>query len=150
MNNCIQAQVKKIRSQRNRKRSKRRDIFCPIHNCYLDSVSQKYPLFAERAGQLQQRGVQRKYALMLIASHTTVLLDGEWLEAFWCSQCQETKWYYVCKTDTRNYKLSLAPDKLWQQVVGVIEANGNPSVGEFTRRNSKRMSFHGVKDFGAI
>ncbi len=150
MNNCIQVPVKKIRSQRNRKRSKRRSLFCPIHNCYLDSVSQKYPLFAERAGQLQQRGVQRKYALMLIASHTTVLLDGEWLEAFWCSQCQETKWYYVRKTDTGNYELSLAPEKLWQQVEGVIDPYGNPSVGEFTRRNSKRMSFYGIKDFGAI
>ena len=159
MDQYAQTIEKKRRSERNRKRSKRRSIFCPIHNCYLDSVSQKYKLFAERAGQLQHRGVQRKYALMLIASQTTVLLNGEWLEAFWCSQCQETKWYHVCKTGDLakpgtkgncTYEISLAPYELWQQVTGVIDANGNPSVGEFTRRQSKRIGFHGVKDFGAI
>ncbi|NEO91095.1 MAG: hypothetical protein F6K56_12940 [Moorea sp. SIO3G5] len=138
------------RCQRNRKRSKRRAILCPIHGCYLDSVSQKYRLFADRPGQLQQRGVKQKYALMLIASKTTVALEGEWLEAFWCSECQETKWYHVCKSGDRTYKISLAPAELWQQVTGVIDPNGNSSVGEFTRRQSKRIGFYGVKDFGAI
>ncbi|NEO36134.1 MAG: hypothetical protein F6J90_07270 [Moorea sp. SIOASIH] len=138
------------RCQRNRKRSKRRAILCPIHGCYLDSVSQKYRLFADRPGQLQQRGVKQKYALMLIASKTTVALEGEWLEAFWCSECEETKWYHVCKSGDRIYKVSLAPAELWQQVTGVIDPNGNSSVGEFTRRQSKRIGFYGVKDFGAI
>ncbi|EGJ30456.1 MULTISPECIES: hypothetical protein [Moorena] len=138
------------RCQRNRKRSKRRAILCPIHGCYLDSVSQKYRLFADRAGQLQERGVPQKYALMLIASKTTVAIEGEWLEAFWCSQCQESKWYHVCKSGDRIYKVSLAPAELWQQVTGVIDPNGNSSVGEFTRRQSKRIGFYGVKDFGAI
>ncbi|NET65894.1 MAG: hypothetical protein F6K63_16465 [Moorea sp. SIO1G6] len=138
------------RCQRNRKRSKRRAILCPIHGCYLDSVSQKYRLFADRAGQLQQRGVKQKYALMLIASKTTVALEGEWLEAFWCSQCQESKWYHVCKSGDRIYKVSLAPVELWQQVTGVIDPDGNSSVGEFTRRQSRRIGFYGVKDFGAI
>ncbi|AOX03498.1 hypothetical protein BJP34_32345 [Moorena producens PAL-8-15-08-1] len=138
------------RCQRNRKRSKRRAILCPIHGCYLDSVSQKYRLFADRPGQLQERGVKPKYALMLIASKTTVAIEGEWLEAFWCSECQETKWYHVCKSGDRTYKVSLAPAELWQQVTGVIDPNGNSSVGEFTRRQSKRIGFYGVKDFGAI
>ncbi len=138
------------RCQRNRKRSKRRAILCPIHGCYLDSVSQKYRLFADRPGQLKQRGVPQKYALMLIATKTTVAIEGEWLEAFWCSECQETKWYHVCKSGDRTYKISLAPVELWQQVTGVIDPNGNSSVGEFTRRHSKRVGFHGVKDFGAI
>ncbi|AOY84611.2 hypothetical protein BJP36_10535 [Moorena producens JHB] len=97
-----------------------------------------------------QRGLKRKYALMLIASQTAVPLEGEWLEAFWCSQCQETQWYHVCKTGDRTYNLSLAPDQLWQQVTGVMDPQGNPSVGEFTRRQSRRIGFQGVKDFGAI
>ncbi|NEO42597.1 MAG: hypothetical protein F6J90_42290 [Moorea sp. SIOASIH] len=54
MHNCTQL-TGQIRRERNRKRSKRRAIFCPIHRCYLDSVSQKYRLFADRAGQLMQR-----------------------------------------------------------------------------------------------
>ncbi len=73
------------RCDRNRKRSKRRAINCPIHGCYLNSVSQKYQLYADRAGQLQQRGIPRRNALMLVAHQTAVPLDGEWVEAFWCS-----------------------------------------------------------------
>lgn len=135
------------RCDRNRKRSKRRAIYCPIHSCYIDSVSQKYQIFAENPGQLQQRGVGRRNALMLIASHTTVAIEGEWLEAFWCEECQQTKWYHVQKSGDRTYKLSLAPQELWQQATGVINPNGNPSVGEFTRRQSRLVGYHGMKDF---
>lgn len=135
------------RCDRNRKRSKRRAIYCPIHGCYLDSMSQKYQLFADQPGQLQQRGMSRRSALMLVASQTTVPIDGEWLEAFWCEQCQATKWYHVRKSDERTYKLSAAPRELWQQVSGVIDPQGNPSVGEFTRRHSRLVGCSGIKDF---
>ncbi len=137
------------RCDRNRKRSKRRAIYCPVHGCYIESMSQKYRLFAEQAGQLQQRGVSRKNALMLVAAKTTVPLEGEWLEAFWCQECQQTKWYHVRKRQS-NYELSLAPAELWQQATGVIQADGNPSVGEFTRRQARMLNFKGVKDFGFI
>ncbi|MBE7382507.1 MAG: hypothetical protein F6J95_013980 [Leptolyngbya sp. SIO1E4] len=135
------------RCDRNRKRSKRRAIYCPAHGCYLDSVSRKYPLFADREGQLQQRGVSRKKALLLIASYNTVALQGEWLEAFWCDQCQEKTWYHVCKTGDRTYTLSVAPEELWQQVYGVVHPSGNPSVSEFTRRQARMVGFNGAKDF---
>ncbi|MBE9179508.1 hypothetical protein IQ268_13140 [Oculatella sp. LEGE 06141] len=135
------------RCDRNRKRSKRRAIFCPAHNCYLDSVSQKYPLFADRPGQLQQRGVNRRDALMLIANQTAVSINGEWLESFWCKECQETKWYHVKKEGDRAYEVRIAPQELWQQVHGVIQPLGNPSVSEFTRRHSRMLGFNGVKDF---
>ncbi|MBD2493021.1 hypothetical protein [Nostoc sp. FACHB-280] len=135
------------RCDRNRKRSKRRAIYCPIHSCYIDSSSQKYQIFADKPGQLQQRGISRRNALMLVASQTAVLIEGEWLEAFWCEQCQQTKWYHVQKSSDRTYKLSLAPQELWQQVTGVIHPSGNPSVGEFTRRQSRLLSYQGMKDF---
>lgn len=135
------------RCDRNRKRSKRRAIYCPIHNCYLDSVSQKYQLFADQAGQLQQRGISRRNALMLVAKQTAVTIEGEWLEAFWCEQCQAKKWYHVRKTEERTYKIELAPNNLWQQVAGVIDSQGNPSVGEFTRRQARVLSYPGMKDF---
>jgi hypothetical protein len=137
------------RCDRNRKRSKRRAIYCLEHKCYIDSVSQKYPLFAERPGQLQQRGIGRRDALILVAAKTAVPLVGEWLEAFWCEQCQETKWYHVCKRES-TYELSIVPAELWQQATGVIAANGNPSVGEFTLRHSRMVGFNGVKDFKFI
>lgn len=134
------------RCDRNRKRSKRRAIYCPIHKCYLESVSPKYSLYADQAGQLQQRGVSRRDALMLVASKTAVSLNGEWLEAFWCPICQEKQWYHVRRRDM-TYEVSLAPVELWQQVGGVIHPHGNPSVSEFTRRQSKATTFQGIKDF---
>jgi hypothetical protein len=132
---------------RNRKRSKRRSIYCLTHHCYLDSVSQKYPLFADCAEHLQQRGVSRKNAMLLVASKTTVSLNGEWLEAFWCDHCQSTSWYHVRKTGDRSYELAIAPPELWQNANNVIQAQGNPSVGEFTRRQSRMLGFNGVKEF---
>jgi hypothetical protein len=135
------------RCDRNRKRSKRRNIYCPVHSCYLHSMSQKYQLFADQAGQLQQRGMSRRSALILVATQTTVTIEREWLEAFWCDRCQQTKWYHVCKRGDRIYELALAPRELWQQVAGVIASQGNPSVGEFTRRHAKLLGYQSIKDF---
>ncbi|MEB3215448.1 MAG: hypothetical protein VKN72_04185 [Nostocales cyanobacterium 94392] len=138
------------RCNRNRNRSKKRAIYCPIHGCYLDSVSQKYQLFADTPGQLQQRGMSRRSAMMLVQNKTTVSLQGEWLEAFWCEECQETQWYYVRKVEQGRYTISVAPRELWQQVDGVVYPGGNPSVSEFTRREARMVRFNGVKDFGVI
>jgi hypothetical protein len=137
------------RCTRNRKRSKRRAIHCPRHGCPIHSVSQKYQLFADQAEQLQQQGIARRNALMLIATQTTVPLEGEWLEAFWCDQCQDTKWYHIQKND-RIYEASIAPPELWQRVNGVISPHYNPSVSEFTQRHSRMTGYQGVKDFGFV
>jgi hypothetical protein len=91
--------------------------------------------------------VNRRSALMLVASKTAVLLEGEWLESFWCEQCQENKWYHVCKSDEQTYEVSGVPQELWQQVVGVVNPEGNPSVGEFTRRQSRLLGYQSIKDF---
>ncbi|MFM7406329.1 MAG: hypothetical protein ACKO3K_06610 [Cuspidothrix sp.] len=134
---------------RNRKRSKRRAIYCPIHGCYMASVSPKYGLFAQQPGQLQKRGIGRKEAMMLVAAKTTVSLEGEWLEAFWCEECREKHWYHVHKQESK-YNLSLAPVELWQQATGVIDPHRNPSVGEFTYRQSRTMGGNTVKDFSIM
>ena len=132
----------KKRCDRNRKRSKRRAIYCPIHGCYLDSASRKYAIYADKVQHLQQHGVGKHTALMMMANQDTVVLDGEWLEAFWCEQCQETNWYCVRKCD-RTYQISVPAYELWQRAIGVINPEGNPTVGEFTRRNA-RMTGHSV------
>jgi len=137
------------RCDKNRKRSQRRAIYCPIHNCYIDSVSQKYGLFAEQPGQLQKRGIARREAMILVAAKTTVSLHGEWLEAFWCKDCQETKWYHVHKHGT-TYNLAIAPEELWRQATGVIDPHRNPSVGEFTYRQSRTLGGKSVKDFSVM
>lgn len=135
---------------RNRNRSKRRNIVCPHHGDYLDSVSQKYPLFATKPEHLQQSGLSRRAALTLVASFGTVPLQGEWLEAFWCDRCQATQWYHVRKTGANQYTLCTVPQALWTQAAGVILPTGNPTVGEFTRRLARQTRFGGVKDFGRI
>jgi hypothetical protein len=133
------------RCDRNRNRSKRRSIYCPVHNCYLDSVSKKYQLFADQAIQLQERGISRLGALMLVSTKTTVALEGEWLEAFWCLECQEKRWYHVRK-HKQMYNLAIAPDKLWLQATGVMHPHGNPSVGEFTRNQARMARYQSVKE----
>jgi hypothetical protein len=135
------------RCDRNRKRSKRRSIYCPIHQCYLHSVSQKYPIYADRAEQLQERGVGRRYALLAVATQTTITLSGEWLEAFWCDECQSTQWYHVRRLEGNAYEISLAPAELWQQAIGVISPKGNPSVGEFTKQQARMVTYNKVSQF---
>lgn len=136
--------------RRNRSRSKRRAIYCPDHGTYLDSVSQKYPLYTTEPEHLQQRGLSRLRSLTVIAGYGTVSLTGEWLEAFWCDHCQETRWYHVHRTVTNQYIVVAAPEHLWMQASGVILPTGNPSVSEFTRRQARQTQYQGIKDFRRI
>ncbi len=133
---------------RNRKRSKRRSIFCPVHGCYLDSVSQKHTLFASESSQLQARGLSLKRSRLAMTAQSTVPLNGEWLEAFWCAECQATCWYHVCKREG-TYSLSKVPDILWKQASGVVEPWLNPSVSEYSYRHS-RLRGGVAKPYGAF
>lgn len=133
------------RCDRNRKRSKRRAIVCPQHQCYIDSVSAKYRLYADQVEHLQKRGFGRRTSIMLIATNGAITLENEWLEAFWCQVCQETNWYHVTKMGDRTYQLSLAPAELWQQVQGVIHPHGNPSVSEYTKRHARSQALNHLK-----
>lgn len=135
------------RCDRNRKRSKRRSIYCPKHGCYLHSVSQKHPIYADRAEQLQQRGLTRRHALLAVATRTTVMLQGEWLEAFWCDECQTRNWYHVRRLERNRYEVSIAPSELWQQATGVIHPYGNPSVGEFTQKLANKANYRTIREF---
>jgi hypothetical protein len=40
-----------------------------------------------------------------------------------------------------------APRDLWQYTTGAINPDGNPSVGEFTRRNARTIDYSGIRDF---
>jgi hypothetical protein len=139
-----------VQKRRNRNRSKRRAIYCPRHGCYIDSVSQKHRLYADKAEQLRSRGMGRRASVRVMASFTTVPLSGEWLESFWCEECHQNEWYWVTQSEDKMYALSKIPENLWQQAQGVILAGGNPTVSEFTQRQSRRMSYQGVKDFSII
>lgn len=137
-----------LRSQRNRKRSKRRQVFCPKHGCYLESSSQKFRLYLDQPGQLQEKkGLSAKTARLVVATYTTVPLTDEWLERFWCVQCQSTCWYHVHRLGQNEYELTVAPAALWKQVSGVIDPRGNPSVSEFTLRESRAKGVQGNKQW---
>ncbi|NJM98295.1 MAG: hypothetical protein HC800_15065 [Phormidesmis sp. RL_2_1] len=138
------------KKRRNRKRPKRRAIYCPIHGCYLDSVSQKHRLYADKEEHLQARGMGRRASVRVMANYTTVPLVGEWLEAFWCEECQANEWHWVRQIEDKTYELSKIPADLWQQAQGVILPNGNPTVSEFTRRQSRRINATSVKDFAMV
>jgi hypothetical protein len=128
------------RCERNRKRSKRRAIYCPIHGCYMDSVSQKHAIFTRDIERLRQKGISKRSAQFLLAYQNTVVINGEWIEAFWCDQCQQTNWYHVQKEE-RTYRLSVAPAHLWQQAIGVLPINGNPSVSQFTKTQARLSAY---------
>ena len=91
--------------------------------------------------------MSRKVSVRVMASYATVPLDGEWLEAFWCEECQQREWYWVTRSVAGDYSLCKVPDDLWQQAQGVILAEGNPTVSEFTRRQSRHTSYKSTKDF---
>jgi hypothetical protein len=144
----VQNQVVQIKSsKRNRKRSKRRAILCPIHGCHMESVSQKHSMYADTVGQLHDRGISHRTALLLMATHTTVHLTGEWLEAFWCEYCQQKIWYHVKRLENATYNVQPAPADLWHQAQGVIHPHGNPSVSEFTRTAANMSRHGGIRDF---
>jgi hypothetical protein len=139
------------RCDRNRKRSKRRAIYCPDHQVYLHSVSQKYSLFADSVHHLRDRGYGRQSATLVVATYGTVPLNGEWLEAFWCDECQESRWYHVRQEPgKRSFIVTVAPKELWQQVAGVVNPAGNPTVSEFTRKAARSSGVHGVKMFNFL
>lgn len=96
------------------------------------------------------RGMSRRVSVMVMADFTTVPLTGEWLECFWCEECQQNEWYWVAQGEDRSYAVSRVPEDLWQQAQNVILPNGNPTVSEFTRKQAKRANYYGVKDFSAV
>ena len=141
--------------KRNRSRSQRRAIFCPIHGCYIDSVSQKYSLFADHVQQLQDRGISKRHASLLLSDRTTISLTGEWVESFWCDHCQKTEWYHVKrstvlgKSQSQYDVLPVSPE-VWQHMSGVMDVHGNPSVSAFTLRHSRMMQSSSIKDFAFV
>lgn len=114
------------RSTRNRKRSKRRAIFCDTHNCYLESMSPKYWVNNTSAEhQMLNMTVQEDKEEQ---SEFSILDENfkkkEWMEAFWCPQCQQRNWYHVVETVPRCYNVTLVSDQLCHQFPVL------PSAGE--------------------
>jgi hypothetical protein len=128
------------RCDRNRQRSKRkggRCIRCQEDNCIMQSASRKYPLFANDAVHLRERGVSQRKANLIIQQHQSVPLQDEWLESFWCPACDQKDWFHIKKIKGVFEAGPVTPE-MWKCAAGAIPL-GNPSVSEFSQRESKRL-----------
>ncbi len=143
----MSARVQSAQASRRRTRGQRRALVCPWHGSRLDSASQKYYLYLDQAGQLQVRGIGRHTARMVLAVHGQVPLRNEWLECLWCRDCQQRRWYHVVRNEDCSHDLRPAEERLWQQVSGVINPQGNPTVGQFTRESARATGVHGLKSY---
>lgn len=110
---------------RNRKRSKRRAIFCPIHACYLESRSPKYKLLVDQEKELAA-------VKSTVATHGEVPRLEEWLEAFWCSECQERRWYCIKESSPRSYEVEFASQELSQQLLKYLGLVKRCEVGAYS------------------
>ncbi|MBW4589687.1 hypothetical protein G7B40_030940 [Aetokthonos hydrillicola Thurmond2011] len=127
---------KQIRGDRVRRRPKRRGIFCLNHpETYLESRSRKLRLFAIEEGQLSAKSRRKGSIQKVLASNGAQVLPGEWLEQFWCPQCQVTAWYHVTQKE-QNFAVSPALSSFWKQVSGVSWPGQNPTVSQYSQNQA--------------
>lgn len=98
------------RSGRNRKRSKRRSIFCPTHSCYLESESPKYRLSDLEAQNNHDKERLAEFLLSLSETQNSENIQATWVEAFWCPQCEKKRWYHITETGLRCYDVAVLSD----------------------------------------
>jgi hypothetical protein len=146
------SQSEQIPAKRSRRRSKRRELFCPRHpDQRLFSVSAKYHLYVTEVSQLMLRGLSKRKSDELLAAFNRVLpLTGEWIECFWCEHCQASRWWYVKRHEDQDYTLSPVPRELWEQATGVIRVEGNPTVSDFSRRHARATGVTGMRQYRFI
>jgi len=145
----FQDAIQQVPKKRSRRRSKRRELLCPRHpEQKIFSVSAKYHLYVTEVGQLMLRGLSKRKSDELLAAFNRVLpLTGEWLECFWCDDCQSSSWWHVKRPDQQEYSLSSIPRELWEQASGVIRAEGNPTVSDFSRRQARATGVTGLRQY---
>ncbi|MGB3292872.1 MAG: hypothetical protein WBB01_07800 [Phormidesmis sp.] len=107
---------KQKRAARNRKRSKRRAILCPVHTCHLESRSPKYKLSVEQIRQLTAQATIDTGTEADNQKQLREVLQAEWIETFWCAECQQQGWYHIREVSPRCYKVELASAELCQLV----------------------------------
>ncbi len=81
-----------------------------------------------------------KTARLVIQSYPVLVLSNEWLEELFCPKCGTKRWYHVTRSPEGSLSLVWARPELWQQVAHVDPLQPNPTVGEYTRRQARRLS----------
>ena len=128
-------------SERRRSRPRRRELFCPAHpEQRIEGNGKKYFLHLLTPEQLKARGMGDKKARLVINAYPVLVLSNEWLEELFCPQCGTSRWCHVVKHDRVEHSVRWAPRDLWEQVAHVDPLVANPTVSEYTRRESRRQS----------
>ena len=132
-----------------RRRPRRRELRCPLHpETKIFSVSPKHHLYLTDVGQVMLRGLSKRRADELLAAYRRILpLSNEWIECFWCEECASSSWWHVRRHDRHDYSLETVSRELWEQATGVIRAEGNPTVSQFTRRQARAGGVHGLRQY---
>ena len=129
-----------VERRRNR-RPRSRELFCPKHpDQRIEGNGRKYFLHLLTPEELQARGLSDRKARLVIQAYPVLVLSNEWLEELFCPRCGTSGWCHVTRHDRIRHTVRWAPRELWMQVAHVDPLAPNPSVGEFTRRESRRLS----------
>ena len=79
-------------------------------------------------------------ARLVIQAYPVLVLSNEWLEELFCPACGTSGWCHVTRHDRVQHTVRWAPRSLWEQVAHVDPLVPNPSVSEYTRRESRRLN----------
>lgn len=126
---------------RTRQRPKRRRLCCPAHpDQIISGNGKKHFIHLLSSEDLKVRGMSDKKARLVIQSYPVLVLSNEWLEEMFCPQCGQNRWCYLIRNPAGSLVIRWADRELWQQVAHVDPLVPNPSVGEFTRRQARRLA----------
>lgn len=124
-----------------RQRPKRRQLFCPAHPDELISgTGRKYFLHLLTPEELEARGMPGRKARLIIQAYPVLVMSNEWLEELFCRHCGTKRWCHVVRDGNGDHRVRWAPAELWQQVAHVDPLIPNPSVGEYTRTQARRLN----------
>jgi hypothetical protein len=124
---------------RQRRRPKRRQLFCPAHQDeLLYGNGKKYFLHLLSPDELVHRGIKATRAKLIIQSYPVLVLNNEWLEELYCNECGISHWCHIIRHDKVAHTVRWAPRDLWQQVAHVDVLCGNPTVSQFSSREARR------------
>jgi hypothetical protein len=128
-------------SGRTRQRPRRRQLYCPAHPEQLISgTGKKYFIHLLSSEELKARGMSDKKARLVIQAYPVLVLSNEWLEEMFCVECGQKRWCHLSRDHQGSLAIRWAHRDLWQQVAHVDPLVPNPSVGEFTRRQARRLT----------
>ncbi|MBW4696842.1 MAG: hypothetical protein KME03_02860 [Aphanocapsa lilacina HA4352-LM1] len=115
------------------------EIYCPTCGLRLWRMPGKkhfvYSTTVEQARELL--GLTKKTATLLHAATTTLVDRTRWIEEFFCPN-DGAAWIACHRDKSGQVTGQVATGEQWQQTTGTVDPRRpNPSVGEFTYRNSR-------------